>query len=125
MTTFEKSRYALGDKIELVRKGHRPPPRSFLAVNAKRMAMIGTRLAQTGSYSKVEEELEARQELEMVRPCARYGSSVNFRARSEPELLDQAKKSQIAAAQAIRAVSVYGDHSLYSGEQNYLKLLKF
>ena len=116
MSTFEKSRYALGDKIELVRKGHRPPPRSFLAVNAKRMAMIATRLSQTGNYSKVEEELEARQELEMVRPCARYGSTVNVNARSVPDFLDQAKKSQIAAAQAIRAVSAYGDLSLYSGK---------
>ena len=115
MATFEKSHYALGDKLELVRKGHRPPSRGFLAVNAKRLTMIATRLAQTGTYSQIEEEREARMEKEMVRPCAKYGANVNVNARAMSDVLDQAKKSQIAAAQAIRAVSVYNDHSLYSG----------
>ena len=115
MATFEKSHYALGDKLELVRKGHRPPSRGFLAVNAKRMTMIATRLSQTGVYSQIEEEKEARLEKDMVRPCAKYGANVNINARAMSDILDQAKKSQIAAAQAIRAVSVYGDHSLYSG----------
>ena len=115
MTTFEKSHYALGDKLELVRKGHRPPSRGFLAVNAKKLAMIATRLAQTGFYSPIEEEKEARLEMEMVRPCAKYGTAVNTNARPLSDAMDQARKSQIAATQAIRAVSVYGETSLYSG----------
>ena len=115
MSTFEKSHYALGDKLELVRKGHRPPPRGFFAVNAKRLAMIATRLAEYGEYSPIEEEKEARLEVQMVKPCAKYGANVNLNARAMSDALDQAKKSQLAAAQAIRAVSVYGDASLYSG----------
>ena len=125
MSTFEKSHYALGDKLELVRKGHRPPSRGFLAVNAKKMAMIATRLAQTGFYTPVEEEKEARLEMEMVRPCAKYGTAVNVNARPMSDALDQAKKSQIAAAQAIRAVSVYGETSLYSGKRQNTFSLHF
>lgn len=115
MDTFEKSHYALGDKVELVRAGHRPPSRGFLAVNAKRLTMIATRLAQTGHYSPVDEEQQARRETEMVKPCAKYGAAVNANARPMLDSLDQAKKSQVAAAQAIKAVSVFGDSSLYSG----------
>ena len=116
MSTFEKSRYALGDKLELWAKGKRPPSRGFLTINAKRIAMIATRLGQQGEYSSVEEEMEARAEKEMVHPAAIYGASVNVNARAEPENLDEARRIQIYAAQAIRDVSLYGDTSLYSGK---------
>lgn len=115
MSTFEKSRYALGDKLELWAKGKKPPARGFLTINAKRMVMIATRLAQVGEYSSVEEEMEARAEKEMVHPAAIYGAAVNTLARAEPEDLDEARRMQIYAAQAIRDVSLYGDTSLYSG----------
>ena len=116
MTTLEKTRYVLGDKFELLPKGQLPKPRGFLAANAKRFAMIATKLAQTGEYTDVEEELEARREKEMVHPCARYGSLVNVMTRSEPEDLEEAKRNQIRAAKAIRDVSTYDASSLYSGK---------
>ena len=116
MSTFEKTRYALGDKLELWSKGKRPPSRGFLTVNAKRIAMIATRLGQTGEYSEVEEELEAKAEKEMVHPAATYGAAVNVHARTGPESMDEAIRYQVYAAQAIRDVSLYGDASLYSGK---------
>ena len=116
MTTIERTRYALGDRLDLLPKGRRPPPRSFYAVNSKRIAMVASRLAQVGEYSQMEEELQARMEKEMVHPCARYGATVNVNARAESEPMDEARRNQIRASQAIRDVSVYGDDSLYSGE---------
>lgn len=114
MFTYQKSTYAFGDKLELLAKGKRPPPRGFLAVNARKLAMIATRIAQTGDYTDIEEEREARLELEMVKPCLKYGSSANI--RPVPEVIDEAVQSQIRMAKTLRDVSVYGGTSIYSGE---------
>ena len=113
MFTYQKSRYAFGDKLELVPKGKRPPPRGFLAVNARKLAMIATRLSQTGDYSDIEEEKESRLEMEMVKPCLKYGSLAN--ARPVPEVVDEAIRTQVRTAMVLRDVSVYGDSSIYSG----------
>lgn len=120
MFTYQKSRYAFGDKLELLPKGTRPPPRGFLAVNARKLAMIATRLAQSGDYSDVEEEREARLEMEMVKPCLKYGSLAN--SRPVPEVIDEAIQSQIRMAKTIRDVSVYGGTSIYSGILNSLNI---
>ena len=117
MNTFRKSRYAFGDKLELISKGHRPPPRGFLAVNARKLAMIATRLSQTGDYTDIEEERESRMEMEMVKPCLKFGLLAN--ARPVPESIDQAVRTQVRTAKALRDVSIYGDSSIWSGK-NFL-----
>ena len=115
MHTYQKFRYGLGEKLELRASGERPPPRGFFAVNAIRIALIGSKLAQSGEFTMLEEELQARREKDMVHACARYGTLVNTQARSVPENLDEARRNQIRAAQAIRDTSVYGDDSIFSG----------
>ena len=113
MNTFQKTRYAFGDKLELLPKGKVPPSRSFLAVNARKIAMVATRLSQTGDYTDIEEEKEARLETEMVKPCLLYGSAANSGPRTER--LDEAIQTQIRTAKTLRDVSVYGASSIYSG----------
>ena len=114
MTTFEKTRYAVGDKLELLSKGSKPPARSLTAVNAWTLANIATRLGQTGVYSSKEEQEERSKEADMVRPSLQYGALVNLDARPDPELLDEARRNQIRASRAIRDVSVYDEQSLSS-----------
>ena len=114
MFTYQKSRYGFADQLELLPKGKRPPHRGFLAVNARRLAMIATRLSQVGDYSDVEEEKEARLETEMVKPCLQYGSQANSRPIAESN--DEAIQSQIRMARTLRDVSVYGGTSVYSGK---------
>ena len=121
MNTYAKSTYAFGDKLELLQQGKQPPPRGFLAVNARRFAMIATRLAQVGDYSEVEEELQLRAEKEMVKPALKFGASINALSKSDPEQLEEAKRSQIRAAKAIRDASSYGDSSIWSGD--YYKMI--
>ena len=121
MYTYQKTRDGLGEKLSQRAPGDRPPPRSFFAVNSIRMAMIATQLGQYGDYTAVEEELQARQERDMVHPCARFGTMVNYNARSTPGDLEEARRNQIRAAKAIRDVSVYGEDSINSGDYFFKK----
>ena len=114
MATYEKTRYAVGDKLELLSKGSRPPARSFSAVNAWTITNIATRLGQVGEYSAKEEEEEAERERDMVRPSLQYGALINLDARPDPELLDEARRNQIRTSRAIRDVSVYDQSALSS-----------
>ena len=115
MYTYQKTRYGLGEKLSSRAPGDRPPPRGFFAVNSIRMAMIANQLSQHGNYTPVEEELQARQERDMVHPCVRFGTMVNYNARATPSDLEEARRNQIRAAKALRDVSVYGEDSINSG----------
>ena len=114
MLTFEKSRYAAGDKLELLSRGAKPPPRSFSTSNAWFITSIATRLAQTGFYTKAEEDQEEAKEREMVHPSFKYGAMVNLDARPDPETLDQDKRDQIKAFRTCRDMSIYGESSVRS-----------
>ena len=115
MLTYEKTRYAVGDRLELLPKGSKPPSRGLFTVNAWMITNIATRLGQQGFYTRAEEQLEAEKEKLMVFPSLQYGSRVNQNARPDQETLDEAKRSQIRAAKAIRDVSIYGKSSIHSG----------
>ena len=114
MSTFEKTRYICGENLSLLKKGANPTPRGFYAANALRLTMVATRLSKSGFYSEVEEEREARKELDMVHPALQYGAAINEAAQPEPSELEEAKRCQIMAAKAIRDVSTYGNSSIYS-----------
>ena len=114
MLTYEKTRYGPGDKLELLPRCSKPPPRTFSTVNAWYITSIATRLGQTGSYSNEEEEEEARKEREMVHPSFKYGAAVNLDARPDPAIMDQAKRAQIKAFKKVRDMSVYGESTVHS-----------
>ena len=114
MATYEKTRYAAGDKLELLSRGAKPPHRSLSAVNAWTITSVATRLGQIGEYSAKEEQAEAAKEAEMVKPSFQYGSLVNPNARPDPSDLEEARRMQIRSFRAIRDVSVYGESSIHS-----------
>ena len=114
MLTYEKTRYGAGDKLELLPRGTKPPPRSFSTVNAWLITSIATRLGQTGTYSPEDEAQEAKLEREMVHPSFKYGAAVNINARPDPEVLDQAKRDQIRAFRTVRDMSIYGESTVRS-----------
>ena len=114
MLTYEKTRYAAGDKLELLPNGSKPPSRTFTTVNAWTITSIATRLGQKGSYSVQEEKDEVKAELEMVHPSFKYGAAVSLDARPDPDVLDQAKRDQIKAFRTVRDMSVYGESTIHS-----------
>ena len=118
MKTYNKTRYATGDKLELLPKGSKPEYRGLFTVNAWTIANIATQLAQEGYYTAEEEAAEEEAEAEMVHPAMHYGSSINMDARPDSETLDEAKRNQIRTLKAIRDVSVYGEKSIYSALTN-------
>ena len=115
MNTIEKTRYSTGDRLELLPNRQRPPPRTWPVVNAWRFASIATKFTNEGVYSDLEEELQARQEKNMVHPSYKYGQSVYNRAMPDSYDLNEAKADQIKAAQAIRDTSIYDTSSVRSG----------
>ena len=124
MNTFERTRYICGENLSILRKGSNPSPRGFFAANALRLTMVASRLSQTGFYSEVEEEQEARKELDMVHPSFKYGAAINETAQPETSELEEAKRCQIMAAKAIRDVSTYGDASMYSAITDHTTYVK-
>ena len=116
MNTIEKSRYSTGDKLDLQSSNSRPPPRGWGTVNAWRFANIATRVSQLGNYSEVEEELEARREREMVRPSFQYGRQVNPMAQMDSVNYEELRRNQLRAARALRAESICGDSTIFSGK---------
>ena len=114
MLTYNKTRYAAGDKLELLSKSTKPPSRGLSTVNAWTITSIATRLGQTGEYSVQEEELEAQKELEMVHPSYKYGASVNQQAQADSVDLDEAKSNQIRTFKAVRAMSTFGESTVQS-----------
>ena len=121
MNTIEKSRYSTGDKLELQPSNSRPPPRGWATVNAWRFANIATRVSQLGNYSEVEEELEARKEREMVRPSFKYGRQVNPSAQVDTNDYEEIRRNQLRAARVLRAESICGDSTVFSGKTNNRK----
>ena len=115
MSTIEKSRYSTGDKLELQPTDSRPPPRGWATVNAWRFANIATQVSRSGFYSEVEEELEARKELEMVKPSTKFGRMVNPSARMDSDSLENIRRAQLRAAQEMRAESLCGESTVRSG----------
>ena len=124
MNTFEKTRYLCGEDLDILPKNSNPAPRGFYAANALRLTMVATRLAQSGFYSIIEEEQEARKEVDMVHPSHKYGAAVNQSAQPESADLEEAKRCQIMAAKAVRDVSTYGDSSIYSAITNHSTYVK-
>lgn len=124
MNTFQKTRYVCGENLENLPKRTNPTPRGFFAANALRIQMVATKLAQVGFYSEVEEEQEARREVEMVHPCHKYGSTVNRAAQPELEEIEEAKRCQIRTATAVRDTSIYGDASMYSAITSHSTYVK-
>ena len=114
MITFEKTRYAAGDKLELLPRGSRPPSRTFSTVNAWLITSIATRLGQVGYYTAQEEQAEIKAEMEMVHPSFKYGAAVSLDARPDPAVLDQAKRDQAKAFRTVRDMSVYGESTVRS-----------
>ena len=114
MITYEKTHYAVGDKLELLPRGSKPPSRTFSVVNAWFITSIATRLGQVGTYSAQEEQEEVEAELEMVHPSFKYGAAVSLDARPDPEVLDQAKRDQVKAFNNIRNMSVCGESTVHS-----------
>ena len=115
MKTFEKTRYAAGDKLKLLQKGHHPPPRKLATANAWLITSIATRLGQVGFYTQAEENQQIEAEKQMVRPSFKYGSLVNQEARPDPSILDQAKREQIRIFNALRDSPHMDEGSIVSG----------
>ena len=123
MNTIEKSRYSTGDKLELQPSDSRPPPRGWATVNAWRFANIATRVSQSGTYTDLEEELEAQKEKEMVRPSFKFGRQVNRDARTHSNTFDEVRRSQLRAARALRAESICGNSTVFSGKRCQTKIM--
>ena len=115
MKTFEKTRYATGDKLELLAKGRHPPPRGLATVNAWTITSIATRLGQVGHFTAAEEAQQVELEKQMVRPSFKFGSLVNQDARPDPNTLDQARREQIRAFNALRDSPMMDEGSIVSG----------
>ena len=115
MKTFEKTRYAAGDKLELLQKGRHPPPRGLATVNAWTITSIATRLGQVGHFTPAEEAQQTELEKQMVRPSFRYGSLVNQDARPDPNTLDQARREQIRAFNALRDSPMMDEGTIVTG----------
>ena len=116
MKTFEKTRYAAGDKLKLLPKGRNPPPRGLETVNAWLITSIATRFTQTGFYTPAEELQQIELEKQMVRPSFKYGALVNQDARPDPSILDQAKREQIRISNALRGSPHMDEGSIVSGK---------
>ena len=115
MLTYERSRYAAGDKLELLARGRQPPPRGLATVNAWTITSIATRLSQTGFYTPTEEATEREREKEMVRPSFKYGAMVNQNARPDSIMVNQARRDQIRAFRALRDSPNMDEVSIASG----------
>ena len=124
MKTYEKTRYAAGDKLKLLPKGRHPPSRGLATVNAWLITSIATRLGQTGFFTQAEEDQQIELEKEMVRPSFKYGALVNQDARPDPATLDQAKREQIRMFNALRDSPNMDEGSIVSGKSSILKILK-
>lgn len=116
MNTIEKSRYSTGDKLELLPQNSRPPPRGWAVVNAWRFANIATRFTHGGDYSDLEEEFEARKELNMVHPSSKYGATVNLRAKPDSSQVEQIRQNQIRIANMARDVASYAESVMTTGK---------
>ena len=116
MKTYNKTRYAAGDKLELLPKGRHPPPRALSTVNAYTITSIATRLGQLGEFTQAEEAQQIELEKQMVRPSFKYGSLVNQNARPDPNTLDRARQQQIRVLNALRDSPMMDEQSLATGK---------
>lgn len=121
MKTFSKTRYATGDKLELLPKGRHPPPRALSTVNAYTITSIATRLGQVGDFTAAEEAQQVELEKQMVRPSFKYGALVNQNARPDPSILDRARHQQIRVFEALRDSPRLDEESLVSGKSCLVK----
>ena len=118
MKTFSRTRYAAGDKLELLPKGRHPPPRGLATVNAFTITSIATRLGQMGFFTQAEEAQQVELEKQMVRPSFKYGSLVNQNARPDPATLNRARQRQIRMFNALRDSPMMDEESIVTGKIN-------
>ena len=116
MKTFNKTKYAAGDKLELLPKGRHPPSRALSTVNAFTITSIATRLGQMGNFTAAEEAQQVELEKQMVRPSFKYGSLVNQNARPDPNILDRARQQQMRIFNALRDSPRMDEQSVVSGK---------
>ena len=121
MKTYEKTRYAVGDKLELLAHGRHPPPRGLATVNAWTITSIATRLGQVGNFSQAEEIQQIELEKQMVRPSFKYGTLVNQDARPDPQTLDRARREQIRVYNALRDSPMMDENSVISGNYVFIE----
>ena len=75
MQTYQKTRYYVGQNLDLYPNGKLPPPKSLFTTNAKRFANVAMQLSATGCFSEEEERrIYLEQTQDMIRPAEKFGA---------------------------------------------------